>query len=61
MNWAIFVTLWILLSTIARVIRQPKLQKLLGKEDSSVSGAMAGCVLWGAGMIFCLYMAGLYD
>ena len=61
MTWTIFVTLWIILQTAVKTARQPKLCRLENKTDAQLIGAIMGAVLWGAGMIGALYMAGLYS
>ena len=60
MTWVTFVTVWIVLQTIFKAAKQPKLCALQGKDEYAVAGGIAGCILWGIGMIGALYMAGLY-
>ncbi len=60
MTWTTFVTVWIVLQTVIKAAKQPKLCRLEGKPEAHVVGGVAGSVLWGAAMIGSLYMAGLY-
>ena len=60
MFWATFVTIWIIISTIVRTVKQPKLCRLQGRTEAQLMGDIIGSILWGLGMITALYMAGLY-
>jgi len=60
MTWVTFVTVWIILQAIVKATKQPKLCELQGKNEYALMGSIAGCILWGVGMIGALYMAGLY-
>lgn len=60
-GWAIFVTGWILVSMTLRVALQPKRSRLLNHTPSQLVGALVGNIIWGLGLVFSLYMAGLYE
>ncbi len=60
-GWAIFVTVWICISTVVSVAKYPKISKLKGESSAQLSGALAGLAMRGLLMIFSLYMAGLYS
>ena len=61
MNWVVFVTVWIILQTIVRACRVPRLCRLEGKPENYVVARIAGTIVWGILMIGSLYMAGLYN
>ena len=60
MTWVTFVTVWIMLQSIFKAAKQPKLCRLEGKTEAQLMGGIAGCICWGIAMIGALYMAGLY-
>ena len=60
MTWTVFITAWIVFQAAVKAAKQPKLCKQENKTHAQMVGGIFGSVLWGAGMIAALYMAGLY-
>lgn len=61
MNWVLLLTVWIIIQMCVRVALQPKRSREKGHDNSQLVGSLVENVLWGVGMIFCLFMIGVYD
>lgn len=59
-NWVVFVTIWIILQTGFKAAKEPSIAALKGQSIHQAMGSIFGHVMWGAAMLFSLYMAGLY-